>query len=408
MKKKRKMNSRVMNTNEWKNAMDIYENFNMDINTPPMLRFGEPLTEEEISQIYKEILDTCDYFYPAYLDLGIRKLNHAYEPAKKLLDKGFGLFIQIEPKKRIQEMFNIIVDNLEKFWRWDLITEYAEELIKLQPRNADFFDTAAFSYGQLGSEKKAIELGQKAIELAPWSQYYTNNLGWIYLIFNHKDRAREMFEKSLEIDPDYTFAENNLQDCLNMQKNNLSFIQAYLTLPDKDTIDKHAERDNWETVYRIVDELTSQYQYVFQMFSAREHIGKYNEHPNLFSTLNPFFSFVKKIDNGYHINEDISFMEKYFKEIMHKFIFKHKDVDDEILQEIFDGILIYYDFLCKHKLFREEQFFSFKDLVNGMRDEMFTKMHRYNEVRHNDAYSEREKQKVRKEVFGYDHTHPFL
>ena len=190
---KKKYNAHAKRTKEWEKAYYIYENLYMELNTPPALRFGESLTEEEINRFYKEMIDECDYFYPAYLDLGMSKLKRTYEPAKKILDKGFDLLIQIGTKKEKQELFDKIVDNLERLWRWDLIAEYAEKLIELHPRNVDFIDIAAFSYGQIGKEK-AIELGQKAVKIAPRNKFYANNLGWIYLLFNHKDKAREMFD----------------------------------------------------------------------------------------------------------------------------------------------------------------------------------------------------------------------
>ena len=43
-----------------------------------------------------------------------------------------------------------------------------------------------------------------------------------------------------------------------------------------------------------------------------------------------------------------------------------------------------------------------------MRDEMFTKMHRYNEIRHDYSISDEEKENIRNELFEGDHLWQML
>jgi tetratricopeptide (TPR) repeat protein len=55
-------------------------------------------------------------------------------------------------------------------------------------------------------------------------------------------------------------------------------------------------------------------------------------------------------------NENIFEIQQYFEPIMHKFIFKHGDIDDEIFDEIYNSLILFYDFLRKYKLVNTEDY----------------------------------------------------
>ena len=126
------------------------------------------------------------------------------------------------------------------------------------------------------------------------------------------------------------------------------------------------------------------------------------------STIEAFFSFVDKILNRYFLFDDLVTIQNYFKPIMHKFIFKHKDIDDEIFDEIFVALIVFYDFLSQYDLVDSDEYREFAEDIESMKPELRAKMHRYNEIRKNHIMSEEEKEEIRDELFEGDHSWPFL
>ena len=101
-------------------------------------------------------------------------------------------------------------------------------------------------------------------------------------------------------------------------------------------------------------------------------------------------------------------MNKYFKQIMHKFIFKFGDIDQEIIEEIYSALLEYYDFLASMGLQSTMGFKRFQKNILGMKKELIDKMQRYNAIRHRNDMDEDEKEAIRDELFDRDHAWPFL
>ena len=153
---------------------------------------------------------------------------------------------------------------------------------------------------------------------------------------------------------------------------------------------------NHQKLHVFHETLSQKYQFKVQNFNS------------LFSTLIPFFDFVKSVSNETFVWEDIDYLCRYFKPIMHKFIFKHGDLDDEILTEVFDSTLLYYRFLFDNMVITQNQFAAFKELTSSLKDELFDKMHRYNKIRHNPDVSEMRKEKIREKLFEDDHVWPFI
>jgi hypothetical protein len=117
---------------------------------------------------------------------------------------------------------------------------------------------------------------------------------------------------------------------------------------------------------------------------------------------------VESVSNETFVWEDINYLCQYFKQILHKFIFKHYDVNEEILKEVFDSTLMYYNFLSDNKVINQKQFAEFKKLSSSLKNEIFDKMHRYNKIRHDPAVSEKKKEKIREELFEGDHEWMFI
>ena len=106
--------------------------------------------------------------------------------------------------------------------------------------------------------------------------------------------------------------------------------------------------------------------------------------------------------------DDLVTVHIHFKPIMHKFIFKHKDVDDEIFEDIYMSLIAFYDFLSRYKLLDRSDYKEFVRDIKDMKSELREKMHRYNNIRHDYTISEKEKEEIREELFEGDHTWPFF
>jgi len=61
--------------------------------------------------------------------------------------------------------------------------------------------------------KESLEYFEKAVELAPNSAHFINDLGVTYLRLNKLDEAEKMFLKGLEVDPDHVDLQKNLEAC---------------------------------------------------------------------------------------------------------------------------------------------------------------------------------------------------
>jgi len=406
--KGKKFSKKVKDSKKWEKAEMLYSELHTELSMPPMLDLGDPMTPGEINTMLKHIIETCEAFYPAYMEKGVRNIIYDYGAAVKDTDTGFEIFLQLADKTGMEDEFDAFSENLAKKWRWDLIAKYGKEMINQYPRNAFYYDITSHALAFLNHEYESLKLGEKSVELDPNNKYFTNNLGFNYMIFNNLEKAAKMFEKSLNIDPEHKHAENNLNECKYLLKNNLTLKDYYLSPPDLDKIEKLADDDEWEEVDKLIANINFQRKLMFQLLTAPDHMYKDYPHPRIFLTLEPFFRFTSSLEQSYLLNEDIDFFSDHFRAIIHKFIFKHADVDDEILQEIFEGILLFYGFLSDHGAIEKENFLDFKEKISGMKDEMFTKMHRYNEIRHDYSISDEEKENIRDELFEGDHIWQML
>ncbi|KAF5428967.1 hypothetical protein C5S39_10010 [Candidatus Methanophagaceae archaeon] len=93
---------------------------------------------------------------------------------------------------------------------------------------------------------------------------------------------------------------------------------------------------------------------------------------------------------------------------MHKFIFKTGDIDNEIFDGVWVAVSEFYKFLSKHKLVEKAEFKELEKEMKNLKPELRKKMLRYNEVRHNDDYTEEERERIREELFEGDQAWPIL
>lgn len=136
--------------------------------------------------------------------------------------------------------------------------------------------------------------------------------------------------------------------------------------------------------------------------------GDYLPHQiwNFKITLELFFAFLEKAIQDVFLFDDLATVRQSFKAIMHKFIFKHRDIDDEIVDDIYTSLALFYSFLSRCNLVADSVYRDCLRDIESMKPELLEKMHHYNEIRHDHSMSEEEKEEIRDELFEGDHWWP--
>lgn len=402
------LTSKIKQTKAWEDAENEYSFIFADNMLPPQFRLSRAMTNEEFIEAEQRIINICPSFYPAYFDMGVRLLSVDTVLAMETLDTAFEICVKIESWDTISNAYDIFFDNLEKVFRQEFVAHYALKLIGKFPDKAILYDFTAGAFNFLEEHAKAIEYGRQAVRLEPKNTYFLNNLGLYYLSEKNFEDAEKYFNLSIKADSNHQYPINNLADCKVMKKNNLSLKAYYLRPADHQKIEEYENNEEWPELDEYVNLMNQQKLFVFQMTLTEQYQYKAHNLHSLFETLAQLFHFVESVSNETFVWEDINYLCQYFKQIMHKFIFKHGDVDDEILTEVFDSTLMYYRFLSDNKVIKQKQFAEFKKLSGTLKNEIFDKMHRYNKIRHDPAVSAKKKEKIRAELFEGDHEWMFI
>ena len=93
---------------------------------------------------------------------------------------------------------------------------------------------------------------------------------------------------------------------------------------------------------------------------------------------------------------------------MHKFIFKFKDVDEDLIEDIYISLFDFYHFLAEQDIIEASDVDEFKKEALGMKKDLVATMHRYNAIRHDPTLEQEEKESLREEIFEGDHFWPFI
>ena len=135
-----------------------------------------------------------------------------------------------------------------------------------------------------------------------------------------------------------------------------------------------------------------------------KHLSRLSD---LLATLRAFFNFVSQTDSsGFFLNEDIAVISGNYRPIMHKFIFKHGDVDPEMMEDVWESLQAYYGFLVDRRIVDAADFESLRKTIRETKEEFLDKMEQYNAIRHDDSLSEKKKEQIRQKLFGDDHCWP--
>jgi hypothetical protein len=99
-------------------------------------------------------------------------------------------------------------------------------------------------------------------------------------------------------------------------------------------------------------------------------------------------------------------VKESFKPIMHKVILGTGDIDEEIFNDIYTALQVFYKFLAKRNVVSGYK--SFENEMLKLKPELMEKMLRYNEIRHNAEYTDEEKDEIREVLFEGDALCPLF
>jgi len=396
----------IRNTKAWKLAECEYEEF-YNYTTIPL--FGNRTTPEDKIERLEQILKRCPKFYPALLDLALqRMLSTSNDSADDQIKEGFNLMLELSDPSHIEEEFDILLDNLEKLWRFDLCKYFLGIMIERYPHKAFLYDYQAHATAMIGEIDEALVYVEKALQLAPKNHHFRSNQGWLYLIAGDPKKAGESLEAALRLKPDAEVAKKNLEIQKYLAKHGGNYFDYLLRPVDEERLEHLRNEEQWEDFDDIVTEYNNDRFEAVAQTIMQEHSEKIPRLYDLMATLREFFRFVHRIDQDVHLNEDIDFIQEYFKPIMHKFIFKFGDVDVEMIEGIYSALLEYYEFLSNRGLISSKAFNQFQKKILGMKKELIGKMQKYNAIRHRSDIDGDEKQAIRGELFEGDDEWPFL
>ena len=398
--KKRGKKKSIEDTDAW-NSADW--NYSQLIATDMMPLLSAPLIGQERIDYLNEIIEGCPEYYPVSIELGYRYIREGRDKdGKAFIDKGLQSVKTHFTNENLIDAYYDICEFFEKHFRFEMAIEYYNQLMEIESEKAKVYDSISCCHYYLGNIKKAFEIQQKALELNDSNAKFYCNMGWIEMIRGNLDAAKTMLEKSLELDTEDEVTVNNYEACKLMLKSKLKNWEAFLlSKTDYDYLEKLQNEDDFEEYNRQIRIHNSNKIEAFRSDLVRNSKYTPTEKYDMLFSLNYILNLIwESYESDYFYYDDIFYMETSFKPIMHKFILKTKDIDDEIFNGVYTAILEFYQYLEKRKVVSGYK--SLKKEMLKLKPELMEKMVRYNEIRHNDEYSEEEKDEIREELFEGD------
>jgi len=395
---------KVTESKAWEAAEWEYSKLQADILTP---FFSAPMPQGQIVSRLRNIVRQCPQYYPAHIELGIRLLcRKGSRGVEQMIDKGFRLMMDLADPKHHAENMDGIIENLEKIWRFDISRHLLLILAGRQSLNADLLDSLAHAEARLGDLDAALLHIKEAIKLAPKDYGFWANKGWYHLMRGELKDAELALKKALQIKPKDPVASGNLTILQYLGKHGGTYWN-YLERPlDRAEIERLIDQED-DQATELCEDFNHCRIEAFAQAALLKGGKDLSRLSDLLATLRAFFDFVAQIDSsGFFLNEDIAVISGNFRRIMHKFIFKHGDVDCEMMEDVWESLQAYYGFLAGRRIVDTADFESLQETIRETRDEFLDKMEQYNAIRHDDSISEKKKMQIRQKLFGDDHCWP--
>ncbi len=395
-------------TKAWQAAEWEYEQLHV-MDAMPML--GPPPSPEDRLDIYKEITRRCPRFFPAVIELGLHELQLGRgKRAENRVERGLRLLLEHDEPEHMAEHVEAIIDNLETLWRFDCSRRLLREhIIPRFPHDLQFQDALAHAEAMHGNLAEAIRVAGEIAQAAPENYCYWSNLGWYQLQRGELQTAEAALSEAAELEPDDVVLQGNLEILDWMSRHDASYLE-YLTRPaDQALLDEKTDEDDWETVADLSRGYHGDWLKGWALFTFRERARQRRWIADTLNTLSGFFGFVAGLcQESYLLHTDLGYLSIHFETIMHKFIFKHGDVDADMIEGVYRSLLSYYRFFRRRRLVEAAELREFRQTALDLKPGLLEKMSRYNTVRHDHALSEQDREAMRRELFGVDHLSPFL
>ena len=401
-KKKGKKGKRkgIENTDAWNSADWEYSQM---IATDMMPHLSAPLVGQERIDYLSDILKGCPEYYPATIELGYRYMQEGKDKdGKASIDKGLQSLNTHFSKDNLIDAYYEICEFFENHFRFEVAIEYYNRLMEIGSDKAKVYNSISYCYYHMGNMKKAFETQQKALELNDSSAKFYCNMGWIEMARGNLDTAKTMLERSLELDQEDEVTVNNYEALKLMLKNKLKNWEEYLLREtDYDYLEKIQDEDDFGANSLQIRIYNRDKIEAFKSALARNSNYTPSEKYDISFSLNYILDIIwESYESDYFYYDDINTVEIYFESIMHKFILKTRDIDEEIFNGVYTAIFEFYKYLEKRKVVSGYR--SLKKEMLKLKPELMEKMIKYNEIRHNNEYSEDEKNDIRDELFGDD------
>jgi hypothetical protein len=352
----------------------------------------------------------CPQFYPAILELGLRRLSQKGDPASvRLVEKGFCLMIELADLEHSAEEIDGVIENLEKLWRFDVSRRLLEVLCESHRLSAALHDSFAHTAARLGDLDAAQRNIKEALRLEPGNKDFWSNKGWYHLMGGELEEAGDALGKALRLKPKDPMVIANLKIHKYLGKRGGTY-QDYLERPlERKQIDRWADQEKWDQATSLCALFNDCRIEAFAQSIFLKGGKERSRLPRLLATLGSFFQFLSQIDSsGIFLNEDIAFVHRNFKPIMYKFIFKFGNVDHKMMEDVFEALQDYYGFLASRRIVDTAEFNGFRETILKTKGELLDKMERYNAIRHDATVSENKKEKLRGKLFEGDHYWPHI
>lgn len=391
----------------WKAAEWDYDALQAELQMPSL--WGVPSHEQIVNRL-RNIARRCSHFYPAILELGLRLLcQKRQRGAERMMGKGFRLMIELTDPKQTAEDIEGIIENLEKFWRFDVSRHLLEIFAEHHPLSAILHDSLAHSAARLGDLDAAQHHIGEALKLEQDNTNFWANKGWYYLMKGELEEAGNALAEALRLKQKDPVASGNRKILEYLRRHGGTYWD-YLERPlDRKQIERLADEEKWDRATDLCADFNDCRTEAFAQSTFLKGGKERSRLPDLLATLRSFFDFLSRIDSsGISLNEDIGHLHRNFKPIMHKFIFKFGDVDREMMEDVFVALHAYYDFLASRRIVDAAAFTRLQETILKMKGELLDKMEQYNAVRHDAAVSEKKKERLREKLFEGDHFWPHI